>query len=230
MSEPDSGIIKIHNKEYRTVALRVQMFREHCTLADGWGIHSKLVHHDDLKVIMKAWVSHPSGAVLGTGYAEEVRTSSKINATSALENAETSAIGRALAACGFGGSEYASANEVQGAIEAQETIAAELAQKAGEAVEKGDWLACCLMDRSDDAMWIEAWKKLGSKARSRFKDLQVIRDDFRQSLDSLADANDEIGFQQINDELNAEQARYIYRLLTPAAQGIMTAQRTKEHA
>ncbi len=39
--------------------------------------------------------------------------------TSALENAETSAIGRALAACGFAGTEYASADEVANAISQQ---------------------------------------------------------------------------------------------------------------
>jgi len=36
-----------------------------------------------------------------------------------LENCETSAIGRALAAAGYGGEEYASANEVQNAIQQQ---------------------------------------------------------------------------------------------------------------
>jgi hypothetical protein len=57
--------------------------------------------------------------VIATGLAEEKRTSSQINRTSALENCETSAIGRALAAFGLGGSEYASANEVQNAIHQQ---------------------------------------------------------------------------------------------------------------
>ena len=36
-----------------------------------------------------------------------------------MENAETSAIGRALAAAGWGGTEFASANEVQNAIHQQ---------------------------------------------------------------------------------------------------------------
>ena len=42
------------------------------------------------------------GRRLASGYSEEVRAASKINATSALENAETSAIGRCLSALGFG--------------------------------------------------------------------------------------------------------------------------------
>jgi hypothetical protein len=37
-----------------------------------------------------------------------------------LENCETSAIGRALALAGFGGTEFASANEVQNAIHQQD--------------------------------------------------------------------------------------------------------------
>lgn len=224
-SGPDSGIIKIHNKEYRTVALRVQMFREAFPLEKGWSLLSELVHHDDLKVIMKASVTDATGKVIGTGYAEEVRTSSKINATSALENAETSAIGRALAACGYGGSEYASANEVQGAIATQEAMAAERVTAALEAVAKGDWLACCLMDKGDDPIWLEAWKKMGSKDRSRFKELQTIRDKYREGLDTLS--QDEHGFAQFNDELNDEQARYIYRLISPEAQAMMTHQRKK---
>jgi hypothetical protein len=49
-------------------------------------------------------------------------TKNIINTTSALENAETSSIGRALACLSLGGSEYASANEVENAISQQEQI------------------------------------------------------------------------------------------------------------
>ena len=55
-------------------------------------------------------------AVVASGLAEEVRKASNINKTSALENAETSAVGRALAFFGMGGTEIASADEVAGAI------------------------------------------------------------------------------------------------------------------
>ena len=44
--------------------------------------------------------------------AEEIRGQGLVNTTSALENAETSAIGRALASLGLAGGEYASANEL----------------------------------------------------------------------------------------------------------------------
>ncbi len=59
------------------------------------------------------------GRTLSTGLAEEVRGSTNINKTSALENCETSAIGRALAFFGLGGTEIASADEVANAITQQ---------------------------------------------------------------------------------------------------------------
>lgn len=53
-----------------------------------------------------------------SGHASEVIGSSDINSTSALENAETSAVGRACAMAGIGVTEnIASANEVEGAKE-----------------------------------------------------------------------------------------------------------------
>ncbi len=230
MSNGSSGIINMHGKEYRTVALRVNLFRELCPLTTGWGIHSELVHQDDIKVIVKAWVTDPEGRIIGTGYAEEVRNANKINKTSAMENCETSAIGRALAACGYAGEEYASANEVEGAIQAQEGMTQDALQKALDAIDKGDWLACCLMDRGDDPMWLEAWKKMGSKHRSAFKELQKIRDEYRNCLNDAADHDDEPGFSQLNNELNYEQARYLWRLLSPEAQTMMTNMRAEKEA
>jgi hypothetical protein len=63
-------------------------------------------------IVVRAVIREESGRILATGHAEEVRGSTRINATSALENCETSAIGRALAALGVHGGEFASINEV----------------------------------------------------------------------------------------------------------------------
>jgi hypothetical protein len=114
------GVVTIHGREYKTVALRVSEFREKYTIDDGWAIYTEIISADD-PVIMRATIrkwGEPEYEV-ASGHAEEFRDSSQINRTSALENCETSAIGRALAAAGFGGSEYASANEVQNAIQQQ---------------------------------------------------------------------------------------------------------------
>ncbi len=111
-----NGVVKIHGKEYKTVALRVAEFR---AAHPDYTISTDLVEANDVLVIMKASILDNDGRLLATGYSEEVRAASKINATSALENAETSAIGRCLSALGFGGTEYASADEVASAIKQQ---------------------------------------------------------------------------------------------------------------
>lgn len=112
----NNGIITIHGKQYKTVAARVQDFRE---AHPDWGITTEIVDANDDTVVMRSAILDEQGRIIGTGYAEEKRDSSMINKTSALENCETSAIGRALAACGYAGTEYASANEVENAIDQQ---------------------------------------------------------------------------------------------------------------
>lgn len=114
----DTGIVTIHGKEYKTVAKRVDEFRkEH---KQELGIQTSLVSIDERTVVIKAEIINKEGFVIATGYAEENRQSSTINKTSALENCETSAIGRALANFGLAGGEYASADEVAQAISRQE--------------------------------------------------------------------------------------------------------------
>lgn len=113
----DTGIVNIHGKEYETVASRVARFRE--AHKDQFCIATEIISADEKTVVMKASISHTDGRLIATGHAEEVRTSSQINRTSALENAETSAIGRALAAFGMAGTEFSSADEVAQAITQQ---------------------------------------------------------------------------------------------------------------
>lgn len=116
------GVVDIHGKQYKTVILRVNEFRENCGTADGWGIVTELLFHDKERVIVSARILDPGGRIVGSGLAEEYRNATKINQTSALEVAETSAIGRALASIGLGGEEYASADEVLNAIKGQDNV------------------------------------------------------------------------------------------------------------
>jgi hypothetical protein len=111
--EVDTGIVRIHNKNYQTVALRVGLFRKDFP---DYSLITEIIHRSDQCVVMQAKIVDPAGRVIATGHAEEYRQSSTINKTSALENAETSAIGRALAGLGFGGTEFATADEVANAI------------------------------------------------------------------------------------------------------------------
>jgi len=115
MKEED-GIVNIHGKQYQTVAYRVGKFREKY---ENWSIQTELALDDGNRVVMKAVIANQDGMVVATGFAEEVRGSSNINQTSALENCETSAIGRSLSALGMGGTSYASADEVANAVSQQ---------------------------------------------------------------------------------------------------------------
>ena len=109
--------IKIHNNDYATVALRIGIFRRN--LGTAAAISTSIIFHDDKKVIVKAEV-FIDGNLISTGLAEELRAASRINQTSALENAETSAVGRALAMLGLTNDRIASAEEVSAAIVQQD--------------------------------------------------------------------------------------------------------------
>lgn len=95
---------------YVPVADRLDKFRaDHPT----WGLTSSLLFHDEKRVVVRASISDESGREVASGHAEEVRGQGNVNRTSALENAETSAWGRALAALGY---------DVKGGIASQEEM------------------------------------------------------------------------------------------------------------
>lgn len=163
-----SGTVKIHGKEYKTVALRIQEFREK---HPDFTIQTELVEANDTLVVMKATISQ-GNQVIATGYAEEVRTASKINRTSALENAETSAVGRALAFFGLGGSEIASADEVANAISQQSSQASKEDMEAliahNEAWRKNSASIYFIKEyiNMDDPKWenvAEAWAEISNE-------------------------------------------------------------------
>ena len=81
---------------YETVEQRLAKFWE--KFPNGQ-VFTQIHHYDDNKVVFRAEIykdiSDPRP--VATGYAEELRDASPVNRTSHVENAETSAIGRALA-------------------------------------------------------------------------------------------------------------------------------------
>ena len=109
--------ISIHQKEYATVALRIAVARR--VLGTSLTITTEIISIDKDTVVVKA-TGTIDGKVVATGHAEEKRTASRINQTSALENAETSAIGRMCSFLGITNDSIASAEEVSAAIEQQD--------------------------------------------------------------------------------------------------------------
>ncbi|MEL0014967.1 MAG: hypothetical protein VW715_07110, partial [Rhodospirillales bacterium] len=84
-----------------------------------YGVHTEILSIDESTVVCRAIITDANGRQVSSGIAEEHRRASKINQTSATENCETSAVGRALAFLGMAGTEIASADEVAGAIAQQ---------------------------------------------------------------------------------------------------------------
>lgn len=186
--ELKEGQVLIHGRVYDTVALRVKNFREK---HPDWTVQTEILHRDKECVVLRAAISDDKGRLVATGHSEEYRDASTINETSALENAETSAIGRALAAFGMGGSEFATADEVKNALEQQRrNSASAVNHEAFEAlsparknviVDTATQIKDCLKeDRDFDAFSLyetiddqeekmALWSRLDSKERSRIK-------------------------------------------------------------
>ena len=104
------GVTQRGGKKYTEVFVRVEAFRK--AFGTKLGIVTERLEDDGTKVVVHAKVINENGMVVGSGLAEEIRGSSNVNRTSPLENAETSAIGRALASLGLHGGSYASSFEI----------------------------------------------------------------------------------------------------------------------
>ena len=102
-------------KKYYTVASRHKVFIKH-SKDDRPTINTDIIPElcDDKRVAVKCTIDCDAGKY--TGLAMEEFSFGYVNKTSALENAETSALGRALASFGLHGSEFCSADELTNAI------------------------------------------------------------------------------------------------------------------
>ena len=172
MSSNQKGVVKIKNKDYKLNVQRVNEFRQ---AHPEFGVETEVLHHDEIRVVAQVRIFDEQGKIRGSGVAEEFREASRINQTSAMENCETSAFGRALASMGYGGDvAYASAEEV---VNAMNTEATNDAVKHNHAVRENleeiynikvamqneDWdtAACYVMDFDDEtasALWVATTK------------------------------------------------------------------------
>lgn len=110
--------INIKGRPYVMVNERLSAFRNE---KPDWSLESEIVMLDSESVTVKAIIKDEQGRVRATGLANEEKASSMINKTSYIENAETSAWGRALGNLGYGiENSIASAEEVDMAIKKQE--------------------------------------------------------------------------------------------------------------
>lgn len=113
-----NGQVKQNN--YNTVNQRILAFRE---LYPNGSIQTEILSLENGAVLMKATAYDDDGKVIATGHAREKEGDGFINATSFIENCETSCIGRALGIIGIGAVDaLASFQEVANAITQQNQI------------------------------------------------------------------------------------------------------------
>lgn len=95
--------IDIKGKAYVQVNERIRVFRTDEQFKD-YRLITSIINLTDDFVVFKAEVFNITNLVVATGHSREVRTDSAsfVNKTSYVENAETSAIGRALGSLGIG--------------------------------------------------------------------------------------------------------------------------------
>jgi hypothetical protein len=89
-------ILNFKGKDYLQVAYRLVWFREEHA---DWSIETDFVYQNKQSALVKALIKDPLGRVIASSHKEE---SMKDFPAGFREKAETGAIGRALALCGYG--------------------------------------------------------------------------------------------------------------------------------
>ena len=104
--------VKIHGKDYTEVAERITSFID--KYGDEFSLQTEI--KNDTETHIDVVCSIQVGDAVRTGMAREyyeLKNSKAVNFAHALENAETSAVGRALTWWGFGGDHVASAEDME---------------------------------------------------------------------------------------------------------------------
>lgn len=112
---------KVEKKGYAEVHQRIKAFR---MVHPNGNIETQLIYNENGICVFKADIYDSEGKHLANATAQEnIKSNSFINQYNAIENCETSAVGRALGFAGFGvDNSLASAEEVQISIKKQEKL------------------------------------------------------------------------------------------------------------
>jgi len=201
---PDEDKVNIRGKMYSEVHTRVQAFRE--AFGSRGRIISKVHQADEKRVLTETTISvfldgHMEGwHVIGNDFAEEYRSSSPVNKTSAVENCLTSSIGRALASLGLTGGNYASFDEVDHAINEkvsiddavdepeEEVVPEEEAPEEEIVVDEGFMKVIAgTLEMQDSHEGLRSWSKENEKILKSLPDeeKEAMREAYRQRAEAI---------------------------------------------
>jgi hypothetical protein len=134
-AKEESGV-NLNGKVYSMVKDRVEVFRAYFGFAYGIDTSVDYTHgftRGSMIVAVAKIIDNATGHIIASGHAMEWVGNGDIGTTAPIEACETSAIGRALAAFGLHGGEYASGNEIEAIPHKQ--AAGKEALRGGEPVE-----------------------------------------------------------------------------------------------
>jgi hypothetical protein len=205
----EEGVATKGGNKYLQVSKRMEIFRE--TFGMDYGIDTTILVNDGKTVVIQAKI-YLNDKLLGSGIAEEIRGRGFVNETSAVENCETSAVGRALASLGIHGGEYASINEIEKAegirkhqVEnKQQPAAQEIKDDPDVSPEENAWHKLSMQ-------WIEEMKsckhqtQLNAWINNNYEKIEELRIWDEKNKKSLAD-DIELTFNMRKEQLeNGEQ-------------------------
>ena len=180
----NQDVVNIHGTDYTLIAARLRQFRED---HPEWSIVTKLALNGDM-VRCKVKVKNKEGRTIATGHAEEDRSLGNINSTSAVENCETSAVGRALA---FVSGEY-----------------------AGGTIRSADEMADALKQQSDKRLYAE-WTKHTEYVERYREGLENIRDRLADNdFEAAREAWNTLENENIGSEENKAAQMVLWRATT----------------
>lgn len=181
------GVMMKGGKSYTEVSTRIEAFR--ITFGGTYGIETELVYNDQETVVVRAIIKDKDNFIVGSGLAEEIRGSSYITKTSALEVCETSAIGRALASLGLHGGTYASANEMVGVERKNEKIAP--TPRPAMQLTSEDRIQA-VVDFYSNGCSIAAFEKFEPKYNKTINQVGLSEEDFNRMVEAHDDRKKEI--------------------------------------
>jgi hypothetical protein len=143
-------------EDYETVEERLAKFWK--DYPDGL-VHTDLVEHSTNRFVVKASIfrTEADAKAWTTGYAEETVSARGVNSTSALENCETSAIGRALANANYAAKGKRASREEMSKVKAgaPKPFAEKLAEKITVVKEDDPWTIKTVTETPQAAMSVE---------------------------------------------------------------------------